>query len=69
MTSSKSTLTSAAAAEAIVREFDALGGHRTGSPGDNATTELLIRRLSEVGVEAQVHRFRFSKLEATRAEV
>lgn len=52
-----------------VRQFDALGTHRTGSAGDEATTEWLIARLAEAGIHGEAHSFTFPKLDVTTAEL
>ncbi len=63
------TLTTPQALLELVREFDALGIHRTGSPGDNATTAWLVRRLAAMGVTATAWSFTVPRLEARAAYV
>lgn len=53
----------------VVREFDALGIHRTGSPGDNATTAWLVRCLAAMGIAATAWSFTVPCLETRAAYV
>jgi len=53
----------------VIEEFDALGVHRTGSPGDDATTRWMIARLDAVGVRGEAHHFSFPRLVTDRAEL
>jgi len=53
----------------VIRAFDALGWHRTGSDGDHATTAWLIARLREAGVPAEPWSFSFPKVEVERAQL
>jgi hypothetical protein len=69
MTAESLTCATASAAAAIIGAFDALGTHRTGSPGDEATTRWLIERLAALGVGAATHRFHVPLLEVHRAAV
>ena len=63
------TLSSAepAVIEQLVREFDDQGWHRTGSPGDNATTTWLLEKLAGFGVHGEAHPFLFAKLDVGSA--
>jgi hypothetical protein len=63
------TLTTPQALLELVREFDALGIHRTGSPGDNATTAWLARHLAAMGVTAKAWSFAVPRLETRAAYV
>ena len=69
MTAPTPALSSPAALMEVIQEFDGLGIHRTGSRGDDATTEWLIRRLARVGVEGSAHAFLFPLLDMRRAVV
>jgi hypothetical protein len=60
---------SPAALQQIIEEYDSLGVHRTGTAGDNQTTEWLLARLSALGVEAHAHAFTFPLLDVHTAEV
>lgn len=50
-----------------VRIFDGIGWHRTGSAGDSATSQWLVRRLAEVGIDASLQPFAFPKLDVSAA--
>lgn len=52
-----------------IKEYAGLGWHRTGSLGDEATTEWLIRRLAQIGVRGVAHPFLFPQVEIARAEI
>jgi hypothetical protein len=52
-----------------IGEFDAMGIHRTGTPGDDQATEWLIEQLAIAGVRGESHAFRFPRLTTSRASV
>ena len=46
-----------------LRQYEQLGIHRTGLPGDDATTEWLASELSNLGVEPIVQSYTFPRFE------
>jgi hypothetical protein len=52
-----------------LRQYEQLGIHRTGLPGDDATTEWLASELSNLGVEPIVQSYTFPRFEYKTAEL
>ena len=58
-----------AAIEARIRAYERFGIHRTGWPGDEATSEWLIEELGRLGVAAAIEPFTFPRVETRRARL
>lgn len=58
-----------ASLQADVRTYASLGVHRTGTPGDAATTAWLLRRLRAAGYAAQAQGFDYPVFELGRADL
>jgi hypothetical protein len=54
---------------ATIEEFDALGWHRTGSPGDTAATRWLIEQVSSLGIPAEPASFSFPMVAVEHAQI
>ena len=52
-----------------LREYEQLGIHRTGLPGDDATTEWLASELFDLGIEPIVQSYTFPRFEYKTAEL
>ena len=55
--------------ESRIRQYEQLGDHRTGLPGDDATTEWLASELSNLGIEPIVESYPFPLFEYKTAEL
>ena len=55
--------------EARIRTFESFGIHRTGWEGDDQTSEWLAEQLSSAGVEAELERFTFPRVELQTARL
>jgi len=55
--------------ESRLRQYERLGIHRTGQPGDDATTEWLASELSNLGIEPIVQSYTFPRFEYKTAEL
>ena len=55
--------------EARIRAYESFGIHRTGWPGDDATSEWLVEELGRLGVAAGAERFTFPRVEIRRARL
>ncbi len=55
--------------EARIRAYERFGIHRSGWPGDEATSEWLIEELGRLGVAASAERFTFPRVETRRARL
>ena len=55
--------------ESRIRQYEQLGDHRTGLPGDDATTEWLASELSNIGIEPIVESYPFPLFEYKTAEL
>ena len=60
---------SAATIEARIRAYEGFGIHRSGWPGDDATSDWLIEELGRLGVAADTERFTFPRVETRRARL
>ncbi len=58
-----------AAIEARIRAYERFGIHRSGWPGDAATSEWLVEELGRLGVAADTERFTFPRVETRRARL
>ena len=55
--------------ESRIRSFESFGVHRTGWPGDDATSEWLVAELRAAGIEAELERFTFPRVECRTARL
>ena len=62
-------MSAAGEAKRRIREYEAMGWHRTGWEGDDAAADWLIAELEAAGVEAREQRFRAPRWWWERAEV
>ena len=59
----------AATIEARIRAFEGFGIHRTGWPGDDATSDWLAEELRSVDVNAEIQRFAFPRVETRQTRL
>ena len=55
--------------ESRIRSFESFGVHRTGWPGDDATSEWLVAEMQAAGIEAERDRFTFPRVECRTARL
>ena len=55
--------------EARIRAYERFGIHRTGWPGDDATSDWLVEELGRLGVAADTERFTFPRVETRRTRL